>query len=200
MMEAVAVQMGDALLEFEANGHIRRPTGNRHPRFAPHGAYATRDDGWLLLAVETDAAWAALAQHFGIEDTRFATATGRKAHETELDALMERHCATRDAEAEAKALSALGISAAAANGFQRLYAQPCRQFLERGFMAPVTHPESGTHFMPRAPWLLSNSQRPNPRPAPCFGQHSREVLREELGIGDEEYAELIRLGVTGIGR
>ena len=200
MMEAVAVQMGDALLEFEANGHIRRPTGNRHPRFAPHGAYATRDDGWLLLAVETDAAWAALARRLGIEDARFATAAGRKAHEAELDALMARHCATRDAEAEAEALAALGISAAAANGFQRLYAQPCRQFLERGFMAPVTHPESGTHFMPRAPWLLSNSQRPTPRPAPCFGEHSREVLREELGIGDEEYAELAALGVTGNSR
>ena len=196
MMEAVAVQMGDALLEFEANGHIRRPTGNRHPRFAPHGAYPTQDGGWLLLAVETDAAWAALAQRFSIKDARFATAAGRKAHEAALDAVMAHHCATRDAEAEAEALAALGISAAAANGFQRLYAQPCQQFLERGFMAPVTHPESGTHFMPRAPWLLANSQRPTPRAAPCFGEHSREVLGEELGIEDEEYAELVALGVT----
>lgn len=200
MMEAVAVQVGDALLEFEANGHTRRPSGNRHPRFAPHGAYPTRDGGWLLLAVETDAAWAALAQRFGISDAHFATAAERKAQEAELDALMEHHCATRDAEAEAEALGALGISAAAANGFQALYAKPCRQFLERGFMAPVTHPESGTHFMPRAPWLLATSQRPTPRPAPCFGEHSREVLREELGIGDEEYAEMVRLGVTGNGR
>ena len=199
MMEAVAVQVGDALLEFEANGHTRRPSGNRHPRFAPHGAYPTHEGGWLLLAVETDAAWTALAQRFGISNARFATAAGRKAHEAELDALMERHCAPRDAEAEAEALGALGISAAAANGFQALYAKPCRQFLERGFMAPVTHPESGTHFMPRAPWLLATSQRPTPRPAPCFGEHSREVLREELGIGDEEYAKLVRLGVTSSG-
>ena len=200
MMEAVAVQVGDALLEFEASGRVPRPAGNRHPRCAPHGAYPARDGGWLLLAVETDAAWAALAQRYGIADARFADAAGRKADETELDAVLKRHIAQLDADAEAQALGALGICAAAATGFQALYAEPCEQFRQRGFMASVTHPESGTHFMPGAPWVLSSTARPPLGPAPCFGEHSQEVLRDELGIGDAEYAELTALGVTGAKR
>ena len=197
MMEAVAVQMGDALLEFEANGRVRRPAGNGHPRHAPHGAYPARDGGWLLLAVATDAAWAALAGRFGIADSRFATEAGRRALAPELDAILEAHIATRDAAAEAEALGVLGVAAAAATGFQAIYAEPGRQFRHRGFLAPVAHPESGTHLMPGAPWLLT-APREAASPAPCFGEHSEAVLREELGIDAEEFAALVRLGVTGV--
>ena len=62
MIEAVAVQVGDAIMEFDANGVVRRPTGNRHPRHAPHGVYRTRDDEWVALAVSSDGTWALVAQ------------------------------------------------------------------------------------------------------------------------------------------
>lgn len=199
MMEAVAVQVGDALMERDANGHIRQPSGNRHPRFAPHGLYPARDGRWLAIAVETDFAWAALAQRMGLsQHQRFRNEADRKAHEAELDAIVARWCEGRDAEAEAEALAELGVCAAATQGFQQIYAQPCRQFLERGFMAPVTHPESGEHHLPRAPWVLSRSTRGASRHAPCFGQHSEEVLREELGVGAAEFADLEAMGVTGV--
>ena len=198
MMEAVAVQVGDALMERDANGHVRRPSGNRHPRFAPHALYPARDGRWLAIAVETEAAWAALARHMGLpQRERYGNAASRKAHEAELDAMITRWCEDRDAEAEAEALAALGVCAAATQGFQETYAQPCPQFLERGFMVPVTHPESGSHHLPRAPWVFSRGGRGATRHAPCFGQHSAEVLREELGIGATEFAELEALGITG---
>ena len=47
MLEAVAVQMGDAVMEFDANGTVRAPTGNQHPRFAPHGVFACANDEWI---------------------------------------------------------------------------------------------------------------------------------------------------------
>lgn len=34
-------------------------------------------------------------------------------------------------------------------------------------------------------------------PPPCLGEHSRELFREELGVGDGEYQELVSLDVTG---
>jgi hypothetical protein len=33
--------------------------------------------------------------------------------------------------------------------------------------------------------------------APCIGQHSAEVLAEQLGIGQDEYEKLVASGVTG---
>ncbi len=35
------------------------------------------------------------------------------------------------------------------------------------------------------------------RASPCVGQHSREVLAEELDIGDAEYESPVAAGITG---
>ena len=200
MMEAVAVQVGDAVMELDATGRKRRPQGNRHPKFAPHGVYKATGESWIAIGVETEAAWRALARHIGLDDPRFADMAARKSNEEALDGILARWCADLDAEETAATLGRLGVCAATIGPFDALYANPSPQFRERGFTVPVTHPESGTHFLPLAPWLLSARTRPPTRYSPRFGEHSREVLRAELGIADQEYEELEALGVTGIAR
>ena len=197
MIEAVAVQVGDAIMEFDANGTVRRPSGNRHPRCAPHGVYRAADGEWVAVGVESDAVWEAVAERLGVADARFRLEAGRKANETEIDALVGEWCAGRDAGAAAEELARLGAAAARVESFQQIYADPCPQFLERGFMVPVTHPETGTHHLPSAPWVFREASTPPVTCSPCFGEHSAEVLREELGLGPEEYEDLVRLGVTG---
>ncbi len=197
MIEAVAAQVGDAVMELDAAGRIRRPQGNRHPKFAPHGVYRAAGDSWIAIGVETEAAWRALAGHMEVDDLRFADFASRKANEEALDGMIARWCAKLDAEETAAALSGLGVCAATVSPFDALYEDPSPNFRERGFTVPVTHPESGTHFLPLAPWLLSARTRPPTRYSPRFGEHSREVLRTELGITDAEYEELEALGVTG---
>ena len=77
------------------------------------------------------------------------------------------------------------------------FGQPSAQHLERGYLQRVAHPESGTHWMPVGPWRLGGAAIPTPAPAPCFGEHSREVLAQELGLDDAAYEELVAAGVTG---
>ena len=200
MIEAVAAQVGDAIMEFDANGTVRRPSGNRHPRHAPHGVYRTADGEWVAVAVERDAVWAAVAERLSIDDPRFRREAGRKAHEEEIDALVARWCAARGAQELVDAFTGLGAAAARVESFQDVYADPCPAFRERGFMAPVTHPETGTHYLPSGPWAFSGASMPPLSYAPRFGEHSAQVLREELEIGAGEYDELVRLGVTGTTR
>ena len=200
MIEAVAVQVGDAIMEFDANGAVRRPAGNRHPRCAPHGVYRTADGEWVAVAVESDAVWAAVADRLSINEPRYRPEAARKAHEAEIDALVAEWCSAREADALVAAFTDLGVAAARVESFQEVYGRPCPQFLQRGFMARVTHPETGTHYLPSGPWVFSESVPPPLTRSPCFGEHSAEVLREELGIGREEYEELVRLDVTGTTR
>ena len=200
MTEAVAVQVGDAVMELDATRRIRRPHGNRHPKFAPHGVYKAAGESWIAIGVETEAAWEALARHIGLDEPRFADMAARKANEEALDGILARWCADLDPEETAATLGRLGVCAATIGSFDAVYANPSPQFRERGFTVPVTHPESGTHFLSLAPWLLSARTRPPTRYSPRFGEHSREVLRTELGIADQEYEELEALGVTGIAR
>ena len=204
MLESVALHLGDAVLEFDANGAVRGPGGNRHPRFAPHGVYPCANEEWLALAAECDAAFARLAEHMGTpalaKDPRFATNAARKRHEDALDAVLGTWFASRDAAGEAAALGRLGLCAAKCEPFKPVYANSNPQFDARGFLTPVAHPESGTHLMPVLPWLLANTPQPVPRHAPRFGEHSQEVFAAELGINADEYAELERLEITGTKR
>ena len=204
MIEAVAVQLGDAVLEYDASSVIRRPNGNRHPRIAPHGVFATRDDQWLAIAAETDAAWARLADHMDMpdlaRDSRFATMSARKRHEDELDDIISKWCALQEADAAESALGATGICAARIWPMCDVYTDPGEHFRKREFLVPVTHPESGTHFMPVAPWKLAQTDAAPVRYAPRFGEHSREVFAQEIGISDAEYEALERVGITGTTR
>ena len=204
MLEAVAIQVGDAVMEFDATGTVRAPTGNHHPRIAPHGVFACANEEWIAVAAETDAMFQALAQHLAAPalatDARFATNTARKQHEDALNDILRRWFAPRNAAEEADALTARAVCAAKCEPFKPIYANSTPQFDARGFLTPVTHPESGTHLLPVLPWVMANTPRINARHSPCFGEHSREVFAEELGIGDAEYEELVRLEVTGTRR
>ena len=48
----------------------------------------------------------------------------------------------------------------------------------------------GTMLTTRLPFLLSSVSLPQPRSAPSLGEHSAEVLREWLNLGDEEITAL----------
>jgi len=200
MTEAVAVMLGDAVAEHDATGRVPRPAGNHHPRIAPHNIYAARDGQWLALAAESEPAWQALVAHAGMPalagDPRFASMAGRKAHEAELDAMLAAWCATQDAAAAEAALAACGVAAARVVSLYDAYDEPNPNFTARGFVVPVEHPESGVNMLPGAPWKIGGARAPL-RPAPCLGEHSREVFRQELAITDAEYDALVAAGVTG---
>ncbi len=89
-VEVVLQYVGEELIHA---GRVRQPApplGNRHPTFAPQGAYPCRgEDRWVVLSVPDDEAWAGLRRALGdpawAADDRFATAAGRRAHHDELD-------------------------------------------------------------------------------------------------------------------
>ena len=212
MLEAVAAQVGDAIVEYDANGDIRAPGGNRHPRYAPHGVYACRPSAdedpaareWIAVAAETDSAFRQLAAHIGnselATDPRFATNAERKRNEDALDAVLAAHFASKDAAAEAETLGRLGVCAAKCEPFKPVYANASEQFAARRFLVPVTHPESGTHLLPVLPWKMATTPDIDVAYAPRFGEHSREVFAEELGMDDAQYEQLVALQITGTER
>ena len=64
-------------------------------------------------------------------------------------------------------------------------------------MQALNHREAGKHLLPTMPWILKNTRFSEHSPPPCFGEHSQEIFKEELGIDDAAYAELVRLGISG---
>ena len=91
-------------------------------------------------------------------------------------------CATRDARGgRGRAARAQGVPAAAMVPGYATLDDP--QMRARGFFEPIDHPFVGEQEYPT--WPMRMSAGP-PRywtgPAPTLGQHTEEVLRDELGV------------------
>lgn len=200
MMEVMATMVGDAVVEYDATGRLPVPQGNHHPRISPHNNYAAANDEWLALAVETDAAWQALVKYIGdprLDDARFATMALRKTHEATLDDIIGRWCVAQDAHQAEKMLGALGIAAAQVKTLYELYSLPDPDLTSSGFVSQIDHPEVGPTWLPGRPWRYSAALGAPIKHAPCVGQHSREILCDELGISAAEYEALVAAEVTG---
>ncbi len=200
MMEAVAAMCGDAIIEYDATGRLPTPGGNHHPRIAPHNNFPARGGEWLALAAETDQAWNSLVAVVGDERLRataFATMAARKANERELDEIIGQWSATQDAGAAESQLGLAGVTASRVKTLYELYSLPDPDFAAAGFVDRIEHPEAGSTWLPGRPWRYSAAPASAIRPAPCVGQHSRQVLVDELGISAAEYDALVKAGVTG---
>jgi crotonobetainyl-CoA:carnitine CoA-transferase CaiB-like acyl-CoA transferase len=194
MVEAALNAAAEMVLEHGAYGCNLTRDGNRGPCGAPQNLYACRgEDRWLALAITTDAQWHALVAAMGhpawAHDAAFATAAGRRSGHDRIDIAIAAWCATRDVEVVADDLTARGIPAAPVCAAARLDQNP--HLRARGFFETIEHATVGAHAYPGLPLQLGGGgSRWYARPAPTLGQHSVEILRELLGVGDGELARL----------
>ena len=198
MQEANFTFVGDAWLEYEINGDVRGPQGNRHPAFAPQGIFRTTgEDQWIAIAVETDEQWSALCEILRIDGTKFQKNEHRKANEATVDALVADAARTHDKLDLAGALLRRGIMAAPVLNPAEVAED--RQLRERGTMVEVDHPECGKAWQAGLAARLSRTPGGVTRHAPLQGQHSLEVFRELIDMSDEEYASLVSAEISGVG-
>jgi crotonobetainyl-CoA:carnitine CoA-transferase CaiB-like acyl-CoA transferase len=199
-VEGLVAFNADSIMDYTMNGRVRERMGNRHPSAAPYGCYRCRgEDGWVVIAVESDGAWQRLCRAVGepawTADARFADALGRYAHQDELDRLVEAWTVEHDHHEAARVLQDAGVPAGPVLDAAELVAEP--HLNERGFFETVTHPEAGTHPYVGMYAHFSGTPGGIRTPAPCLGEHNRLVLGEMLGMTDEEIARLEAEGVIG---
>jgi crotonobetainyl-CoA:carnitine CoA-transferase CaiB-like acyl-CoA transferase len=201
MQEACATFIGDEWMRYQDTGVPPARRGNRHPAYAPHGVFGCAgDDQWVALAAPDDAAWAAAARVLGgpeLAAGRFAAAAGRLAAESDLEAAIGARTAGRDKRELAGALAAAGVIAAPVLDVGEVLADA--GLAARGVLRPVTHPLAGEAIQAGLPLRMAGLPLPRWEAAPQHGEHSREVLQQELGLSEEAYAALAAAGITGRG-
>ena len=128
---------------------------------------------------------------------RFATAAGRQASESDLEAAIGRRTAGRAKRELAGALVAAGVIAAPVLDVGEVTADP--GLAARGVLRTVTHSLAGAAIQAGLPLRMANTPLPPWGPAPLHGEHSLEVLQAELGLDEQTYAALAAAGITGRG-
>ncbi len=199
------------ILDYTVNKRLNKRMGNRHPYAAPHGTYLCQggslgfppeikdglpvkemDERWVSIAVFTDEEWQNFCKVIGepewTKDPKFATLMSRKRNEDELDRLIGEWTKNYSPEDVMYMMQAAGVAAGVVQTSKDIAEDA--QLRHRNHAVLVEHKEVGpTYFenhsfrLPKCPAKL--------RPAPCVGEHNEYVLKNFLGMSDEEILELV---------
>ncbi|MFC1896385.1 CaiB/BaiF CoA transferase family protein, partial [Thermodesulfobacteriota bacterium] len=90
-------------------------------------------------------------------------------------------------------LQAVGVAAGPVNKSSDLFSD--LQLKQRKAFVTLQHPEIGPHSYWSSGFKLSKTPEELSMPAPCLGEHNEHVLRELLGMNDDEIAEIAGAGV-----
>lgn len=192
--------LGEVVVGYGLSGETPERMGNRSPIHAPHGIYrSAEEDGWIAIAVTTDAEWDGLCGVIGRtdlrDDERYATPLERHAHRDELDAIVSGWTEQRSRSDAAERLQSAGVPAMPVLDSRTLAVDP--QFAARGYLEEVEHPEAGRYRYPALPWKMSGVDRTIRAAAPRLGEHTRGTLVRLLDLDPGTLQRLEDEGVIG---
>jgi crotonobetainyl-CoA:carnitine CoA-transferase CaiB-like acyl-CoA transferase len=150
------------------------------------------EDCWVAISVSTDEEWAGFKRALGnpawVNDSRFHTEAGRRAHQAEVDALVSVWTRALSASEASERLQREGVAAAPSKDLDEVVKDP--QLAHRGFFNELQHKAMGPLLEAGIPGLLTDSGKGSYFPAPLLGEHNQEVLVGLLGLEPDELARL----------
>jgi benzylsuccinate CoA-transferase BbsF subunit len=204
--EAAVQFLGASFLEASVNGRQEPRVGNDlcasgRPYAAPHGVYACApshgEERFVALGIFTDDEWQRFVDVVGapeLADARFASVAQRCERVRELDELIGRWTGARDAATVVNALWGRDLTAGIVQTMADLDDDP--QLRHRGHFVPLPHREIGEIIVDGPGVRLSNDPAELVRAGPCLGEDNEYVYQEILGYSEDEYYELLGLGVV----
>jgi crotonobetainyl-CoA:carnitine CoA-transferase CaiB-like acyl-CoA transferase len=198
--EATTALLGEFSLAASLGAPVPVRDGNRLPDRAPNDAYRCRgEDCWIAISVADDRDWSALCGVAGrrdwARDARFATTAARLANLEAVDKALSAWTGAEDMHDLMHRLQAAGVAAGAVLDARDLVEDA--NLVARGFFREIDAPEVGPMLYAGQPVRLSATPVTDYRPAPGLGQHNAEVLRDLLGLGEVEIADLTARGLIG---
>ena len=162
----------------------------------PCKPFGTND--YVYLMVVTTRMWdtlcTALDRTDMLTDPRFATEEARLEHVEELHDEIEQWTRQRTKQEAMRELGTAGVPASSVFDTTDLYTDP--HLASRDFIQTVEHPDLGPLELLRWPPRMSGSEVAIVA-APSLGEHTDEVLRGELDLGESELSALRELGAIG---
>jgi crotonobetainyl-CoA:carnitine CoA-transferase CaiB-like acyl-CoA transferase len=190
--------LGPQPLVYDQLGIVQERTGNAAPFTAPRNAYRAKDGRWLGLSASAQSIAERLMKIVGrddlVDEPWFRDHTGRLEHADELDAIIQEWIGRHTTEEVLAAFAEHEAAIAPINSIADILEDP--QYAARETITTVEHPTLGPLKMQNVIPRLDETPGRIDHPGPELGAHNREVYVGELGLSDEELAELAEQGIV----
>ncbi|NGM85786.1 CoA transferase [Parapusillimonas sp. SGNA-6] len=191
LLDCQVAMLANQNLNYMTTGVAPKRAGNAHQNLVPYQVFAAAD-GHLIVAVGNDSQFRAYCGVIGRpglpDDVRFKTNSNRVIHRDILVPMLVEAMKVQSRDHWLEALERVGVPAGPINNIDQVYQDP--QVQARGMMQRLPHTAAGEAPVGASPLKFSDSPVSYRHAAPLLGEHTQQVLRERLGLSDEEIAKL----------
>ncbi len=198
LYESVFNLLEGVIPEFDGAGVIREPAGSTVTGIVPTNTYRCADGKFVVIGGNGDSIFKRLMTTAGRPDMAdnpaMASNAGRVEHEAEIDSALDSWCRSLPSEQVLTLLEEARVPAGPIYSVSDMFNDP--HFQARGLFQQVEingKPLKVPAITPR----LTDPPGDTRWPGGEVGSHNEAVLREELGLSDEEFAALKADGVIG---
>jgi len=187
LLDCQVAMLANQNLNYLTSGVAPKRAGNAHQNLVPYQVFAAAD-GHLIVAVGNDSQFRAYCRVIGRpglpEDIRFQTNSNRVINRDVLVPMLADAMKAQSRDYWLAELERVGVPAGPINTIDQVYADP--QVKSRGMLKYLPHKLAGQAPVAASPLRFSDSPVGYHHAAPTLGEHTEQVLRERLGMTDEE--------------
>lgn len=191
--------------EAQINKEDRKGYGNY--LYGAYGSeFGTKDGRWLYIVVVTGYMWKELLKVTGLGDEigaiesrlglNFKKEGDRFLASDEISAPIRDWCAKRTLAEIDEAFKGTGVCWGPYRTFRQMLDEDARVSTHNPMFSEVDQPGIGRYLVPGTPLSFGAFEREAPRPAPILGEHTDEILSQDLGLSDGEIGRLREAGVV----
>lgn len=197
LYEPIFALLGYQPTLYDQLGVVQNRTGNRSINNAPRNTYSTKDGRWVALSASAPSIVKRVLTLTGGEqvaaDPRFQTAADRVKHIEEIDAIVGGWISRHTLDEVLKIFEEYEGAVAPVYDIAQIFEDP--HFKARNDLISVPDAELGTvkmqnafPFMSRTPGQVRHAGQP-------LGYETKDILQDELGLSDDDIADLKKRGV-----
>jgi crotonobetainyl-CoA:carnitine CoA-transferase CaiB-like acyl-CoA transferase len=187
-------------LAYLVSGENPQRLGNGHPHIVPYDTFPA-SDGHFIIAVGNDGQFARMSEVMGrpdlAYDPRFAKNVDRVRNRKALMPLIEAITVTRPSRDWIAMLEEVSVPCGPVNSLSEVFADP--QTLAREMLISMPHdkaPEGQVDLIGN-PLKMSDTPVTYRHAPPLLGEHTEDVLRDTLGLDDQQIAAIRARGGVG---
>ena len=191
LLDTQVAFLANQAMNYLATGEAPGRLGNAHPNIVPYQTFNTRD-GAIILACGNDNLFNKFCEVAGCQalakDPRFATNAKRVENRDDITAQLNAVFAKRSTRDWVDTLEQAGVPNGPINNLKQVFEE--EQVVARGVKIEMNHATAGKIPLVASPMRFSATPVEYKLPPPTLGQHTEEILRDVLKLGDAEIARL----------